>query len=120
MTLRLIVLCALAACGADSASTPPPAAPKPAPAPVPVAPTDQCRRACEYQASCLPAAYRDHDPNDCLADCRANLESRNLGDPSERPKVWADCLTALPCSAIVKSMAMDEGPAGYCYSKAIH
>ena len=112
MTRRLISLLALAACGADSASTPPPAAP--------VATVDQCRRACDYQASCLPAGYRDHDPSACVKDCRANLESRNPTDPSARPTIWADCLTALPCSAIVKSMTMDMGPAGYCYSKAIN
>lgn len=119
MTPCLVWLLALGtACGADSASTPPPAAPKPAP--TPVATTDQCRRACEYQASCLTAGYPDHDPSDCLADCRSNLETRDPKDPGARPRKWADCLTALPCSAIVKSMAMDMGPAGYCYSHAIH
>ena len=109
------MLLALAACGADSASAPPPVTPNPPP---PVATVDHCRRGCEYQAACLPAGYHDHDPGPCLADCRASLESRDPKDPGDRPRLWADCLTALPCSEVERSMRMNMGPAGYCYAQA--
>ena len=116
MTLRMLAMFALAACAPDAVTSPPPASPKPTT--VPVASADHCRRACEYQASCLPAGYPDHDPAACLDDCRAHLASRDPKDPGARPKQWADCLTALPCSAIEKSMTMNMGPAGHCYSQA--
>jgi hypothetical protein len=115
--LVLLVACATA-CGADSASSPPPSSPRPPPQPVPVAAVDECRRGCEYQAACLPAGYPDRDPAACLADCRAHLASRDPKDPGARPKQWADCLTALPCADIERSMSMNMGPAGYCYSQA--
>ena len=112
----LVFVLLACSCGADSASSPPPATPKPAP--VPVATVDECRRGCEYQASCLPAGYADHDPTACLADCRAHLASRDPNGPGARPKRWADCLTALPCAEVERSMSMNMGPAGYCYSQA--
>jgi hypothetical protein len=117
MTLRLAIVLTVAACGADAASTPPPASPKPAPAPVAAA--DDCRRACEYQASCLPAGYRDHDPTACIAECRASLVSPDPKEPGRLATIWADCLTQVPCAEIEKSMAMDMGPAGWCFAKAI-
>jgi hypothetical protein len=96
----------LVACGAD-----------PGPAPTTPVVVDQCTRACNRQASCLPAGYADRDPTGCLKNCRANLVTR---DGDAYAKSYADCLENLSCDDIEKSMTMDMGPVGFCYSKAIN
>jgi hypothetical protein len=118
--MHRFALVLLAACGADVAPTPvTPRAPPPQPRVAAPRAVDQCTRACDRQASCLPSSYRDHDPSACIADCRTYLVTHDPVDPEATPRRYADCLAKLSCSEIERSTVMDSGRAGDCYSRAI-
>ena len=65
-----------------------------------------CEEACSRLATCT------REDASCRTDCESHLASGG------RSALYADCLRDLSCEDIQRSMSMNEGPAGRCYSDA--
>ncbi len=101
----------VAAC-ASTASAPRPNVARPTPSsPVHLHPTvapTACQRSCARVETCSQSA----DPA-CVNDCEENLARRGADARYEA------CVAALSCESIARSMSMNMGPLGGCYTHSL-
>ena len=75
--------------------------------------SDDCERACSRYTVCTPG-WPQPNADECVADCRGGLAKQQPLAPTR----YADCLWKLSCTDIHRSLSMNEGPAGDCYTRA--
>jgi len=77
--------------------------------------SDACERVCAYIEQCAPGV-RDES---CRPDCRAHLVQDH--EPRDAPaRAYERCARALSCEDVARSLSMNMGPLGYCYTSAVY